>query len=277
MIDLHTHSTASDGSHSPEEVVALAVAAGVRCLALTDHDTIAGIDQASGAAARRGLGFIPGIEISVSWDNRSWHIVGLGIDPANEQLGAVVRQAAQTRIHRARAMSESLAAAGIPGAFRGACDIAGGESNLTRSHFARFLVDQGLARDNRQVFKRFLVKGRPGYAASEWLPMVDAVNVIHAAGGVAVMAHPARYNVTTRRLRRVLADFRKAGGDAMEVSCGGGHAREVLQLAKLANEFGLAASAGSDYHGPDKPWARLGRLPSLPGWASPVSDLLPRT
>ncbi len=264
MIDLHSHSRASDGSHSPGEVVALAARSGIECLALTDHDTVSGLDEANLAAARHGIELIPGIEISADWESRTVHIVGLGIDPSNRALERTIARAAETRINRARAIAQSLDSAGIPGAFRGASDIAGGESNLTRSHFARFLIAGGHAKDNRQVFKRFMVKGRPGYVPAEWIGLAEAVRIIHQAGGIAVMAHPARYNVTAKRLGRMLSDFKATGGDAMEVSCGAGNAQELQMLSTLADRFGLAASAGSDFHGPDKPWAQLGRLLPLP-------------
>lgn len=272
MIDLHSHSRASDGSLSPTGVIERAAEAGVRCLALTDHDTVAGLDEAASAAMARDIDLVPGIEISARWESRTVHVVGLGIDPAEPALNRAMARAAETRLDRARAMASSLARAGIDGAYRGASDIAGGEANLTRSHFARFLVAAGHAKDNRQVFKRFLVSGRPGYAPADWLGMDDAIRVIHGAGGVAVMAHPARYKVTANRLRRLLADFRRATGDAMEVCCGGGNAGEVQWLAKLAREYHLAASVGSDFHGADKPWAQLGGLPPLPDDLTPVID-----
>jgi predicted metal-dependent phosphoesterase TrpH len=274
VIDLHTHSTASDGSHPPEELVAMAAAAGVEHLALTDHDTTAGLDAAAGAAARHGIHLLPGIELSATWGNRTLHIVGLAIDPANPRLDAAVRTAADTRYHRAVAIGRSLGKAGIPGAFNGARNIAGSEANLSRSHFARFLVEQGHARDSRQVFRRFMVRGKPGYARSEWITLQDAVAVIHAAGGVAVLAHPARYKVTAGRLRRIIDDFGSVGGDALEVSCGGGSTQEVGHLARLATEHGLAASLGSDFHGPDKPWARLGRLHPLPDSVTSILALI---
>lgn len=274
MIDLHCHSRASDGSHAPEDVVAMAAGAGVECLALTDHDTVSGLESARNAASGHGIKLIPGIEISAAWESRTLHIVGLDIDPDHPDLVQLTRRAATTRIERAHAMADSLATAGISGAFNGASEIAGGETNLTRSHFARFLVAEGHAKDNRQVFKRFLIKGRPGYARAEWIPMEDAIRVIHAAGGVAVMAHPARYSVSAKRLRCILSDFTQAGGDAMEVSCGGGNAAELQNLGRLADTFNLAASLGSDFHGPDKPWAQLGRLLPLPGHLRHVMEHL---
>ena len=190
MIDLHSHSRASDGSLSPAEVVRQAAAAGVRCLAMTDHDTVAGLDAAVAESRGHDMELVPGIEFSAAWESRTLHIVGLGIDPANKALKQAILRAADTRISRARAMGDSLAAGGIAGAFKGASDIAGGETNLTRSHFARFLVNEGHAKDNRQVFKRFLVKGRPGYARADWMHMTEAVHVIHDAGGIAVMGPP---------------------------------------------------------------------------------------
>ena len=272
MIDLHSHSTASDGSLSPEDLLALAGEVGLQHLALTDHDTIAGLEAATAAANRHGINLIPGVELSVSWQKRTLHIVGLNIDPDCPKLLSILRTAADTRINRARAIGASLENAGIRGAFDGARDIAGDDSNLSRSHFARFLVAQGHARNSQQVFKRFMVGGKPGYVAAEWIALADAVNVIHAAGGVAVLAHPSRYRVTAGKLRRIIADFRCAGGDAMEVCCGGSNPGEVSHLARLARENQLCASLGSDFHGPDKPWAKLGHLAPIPTGIASVLD-----
>lgn len=275
--DLHAHSTASDGSLTPTALMRRAHAAGVRVMALTDHDTLGGLDEAAGAADKLGLTFVPGVEVSVTWQKGTVHIVGLGIDPDNEILGRGLEGLQAFRDWRAVEIGRRLATAGIPGAYEGALALSNGRL-ISRTHFARFLVAGGHARDLRAVFRKFLVDGRPGHVAGQWAELADAVRWIRAAGGQAVVAHPARYRMTRSKLRRMLAEFSAAGGEGIEVVSGSHSRDDYFSMAHLAREFGLLASAGSDYHGPEHPWIELGRLPALPSgckaiWEEwPVSD-----
>jgi predicted metal-dependent phosphoesterase TrpH len=267
--DLHTHSTASDGTLAPADLVARAAAAGVRTMALTDHDTIAGVAEAEAAAAEFDLDLIPGVEVSVTWGGRTVHIVGLGVDPGCEALTAGLKGLQEHRVWRAEEIGRRLAQAGYPGALAGARAEAAGDL-VGRTHFARFLVKEGVADDIRDVFKRFLVSGKPGHVAGEWTTLDQAVGWIRAAGGVAVIAHPARYNFTRTKMRRLIGEFRECGGEALEVVSGSHSRDDYFVFARHAAENGLFASAGSDYHGPDKPWIELGRLPALPDGCTPV-------
>ncbi len=270
--DFHTHSTASDGTLTPAELVRRAGEAGVERLALTDHDTVAGLAEAAGAAAGAGVELIPGVEISVSWQGHTVHLVGLNVDPADPTLLRGLARLLEYRGWRAVEIGRRLEKAGIPGGYEGARALAAGEL-VGRTHFARFLVQEGHARDVREVFKRFLVRGKPGHVPGRWADLQEAVGWIHGAGGVAVVAHPARYRMTGAKLRRLLGEFREAGGEALEV-VSGSHSKEDCRLmARHAREFGLAASMGSDYHGPENPWLQLGRLPALPAGCRPVWTL----
>jgi hypothetical protein len=267
--DLHTHSTASDGSLSPEALVNRAAQMGVSHLALTDHDGTEGIDAARDAAQAAGITLIPGVEISVSWGGATVHIVGLQIDTESAALQNGLSQLRDYRRTRALKMAERLDKAGIPGALEGASAYAS-ETMLGRVHFARFLVEQGHASDMKDVFKRFLVKNKPGYVAGEWASLADAVYWIKNAGGQAVIAHPARYKMTNSKRRRLVAEFKSLGGDAIEVSSGKQHPEEVRVMAMLANEFELLASCGSDFHSPDNAWTELGHMTNLPVTVKPV-------
>jgi predicted metal-dependent phosphoesterase TrpH len=267
--DLHAHSTASDGTLPPAELMARASQAGVAVMALTDHDTLAGIDEAAEAATAHGIRFVAGVEISVTWNKGTVHIVGLGIDPANEALRAGLAELVAYRDWRAEEIGRRLAKAGIPGAFEGAKALSNGRL-ISRTHFARFLVQTGHAESVGQVFKRFLVNGKPGHVAGEWASLADALGWIRGAGGQAVIAHPARYNLTRSKLRRLIGEFRELGGSALEVVSGSHSKDEYFTMARHAADFGLAASAGSDYHGPENPWIELGRLPELPAGCCPI-------
>ena len=267
--DLHAHSTASDGTLTPAELMARAAAAGVKVMALTDHDTLAGLDEAAAAAAVQGITFVPGVEVSVSWNKQTVHIVGLGVDRSNEALRAGLAGLAEYRDWRAREIGVRLAKAGIDGAFEGARALSNGRL-IGRTHFARFLVQQGHADSVGQVFKKFLVSGKPGHVAGEWASLEDALGWIQGAGGVAVIAHPARYRMTRSKLRKLIGAFQALGGAAIEVVSGSHSRDEYFTMARHAADFGLAASAGSDYHGPENPWVALGRLPELPAGCRPV-------
>ena len=263
QFDLHAHSTASDGTLSPTQLMQRARAAGVDVMALTDHDTLEGLVEARAAAAGLGLGFVPGVEVSVTWQGLTVHIIGLGVDPANAVLGRGLAGLREYRDWRAEEIGRRLAREGIDGAFEGARVRSNGRL-ISRTHFARFLVDNGHARDVRAVFRKYLVRGKPGHVAGQWAELADAIGWIRAAGGQAVIAHPARYPMTRSKLRRLVAEFIEAGGEGIEVVSGSHSRDDYVTTAHLAREHGLLASAGSDYHGPEHPWIELGRLPELP-------------
>ena len=277
--DLHSHSTASDGTLSPTELVARAHARGVHVLALTDHDSTEGLAEARVAAGKIGLELVPGVEISVSWNGQTVHIIGLQIDPANQALQDGLAGLRTFRDWRAQEIARRLEKHGIADTYDGAKGYAKG-AIVSRTHFARLLVERGHARDLQQVFKRFLVHGKPGYVSGEWATLADAVSWITGAGGQAVIAHPARYKLTATRLRALFTEFKDAGGAGIEVISGSHSRDDYFTLANYAIQFGLRASSGSDYHGPEHPWIELGRLPELPKtcipiwaeWSFPCSD-----
>lgn len=268
--DLHAHSTASDGTLSPSELVNRAALAGVHTLALTDHDTLDGLAEARNAAAPAGITLVPGVEISVTWAGGTVHIVGLNVDPACEGLAVGLRSLREFRDWRAGEIGRRLARdAGIHGAFEGASALSSGHL-VSRTHFARFIAAQGHAESARDVFKRYLVQGKPGHVPGAWARLEDAVRWIREAGGQAVIAHPARYRLTRNKLRRLIAAFADAGGAALEVVSGSHSRDECFTMARHAKDYGLMASAGSDYHGPENPWVELGRLPDLPSDIRPI-------
>ncbi len=266
IVDLHCHSTASDGLLAPGEVVARARRQGVALLALTDHDTTAGLSEAAEAARRLGVTFVSGIEISTTWNHGTVHIVGLDIDPAHPRLCQGLEQLAEERARRAQAMIQRLASLGLSGA---EAAIPGDPRAAGRSHFARWLVSQGHAKDWQQAFKRYLGRGKPAYVPGRWATLAEAVEWIRAAGGVAVLAHPARYRLTHSKLNRLLTDFRAAGGVALEVVSSSHSEDDRRRMAGLADRFGLWASAGSDFHGPGG-FVELGRDLALPAGCRPL-------
>jgi predicted metal-dependent phosphoesterase TrpH len=269
QFDLHAHSTASDGTLAPRALMQRAHAAGVGVMALTDHDTVEGIDEAATAAAELGLGFVPGVEISVTWHGITVHVVGLRIDPADPALRQGLQGLREFRDWRAEEIGRRLAAAGIDGAYAGARALSNGRL-ISRTHFARFLVDNGYASDVRAVFRKFLVNGKPGFVNGQWAELGDAVRWIRSAGGQAVIAHPARYRMTRSKLRRLMAEFVEAGGEGLEVVSGSHSRDDCFTMAHVAREFDVLASAGSDYHGPEHPWIQLGRVPELPPACQPI-------
>ena len=268
--DLHCHSTRSDGLLAPAALVARAASRGVDVLALTDHDEVSGLAEAREAASAVGIEFVCGSELSVSWEDLTIHIVGLAIDPDNPTLGAGLEAIRAGRATRARRMGDALAAAGIPGAYEGALRFVTSEQLVSRTHFARFLVEAGDARDVKDVFKRYLVPGKPGHVAQAWATLGQAIDWIHAAGGQAVVAHPGRYKVGPGGMRRLLGEFRDAGGDAIEVLTSAHTPAQFTEFATKCRVFGLAASSGSDYHGPGESSIDLGDLPPLPAGVVPV-------
>ncbi len=268
-IDLHSHSIASDGTLTPTELVQRAHAQGVDVLALTDHDGTGGLEEAGRVAKELGLQLVPGVEISISWNGVTFHIVGLNIDPKHAGLQAGLSGLRAFRIERAEEIARRLAKHGIEGALEGAKAFASGQI-LGRTHFARFLVEQGHAKDMRKVFKKFLVHNRPGYVPGKWATLEEALSWIHDSGGQAVIAHPARYRLSATRLRQFMQEFKDAGGEALEVVSGSHSAGEAQGMAQYAKRFDLLASCGSDYHGPEQPWIELGKLPALPEGCTPV-------
>ncbi len=267
--DLHTHSTASDGTLTPSQLVTRAQAMGVRLLALTDHDTTDGLAEAQAAAFELELILIPGVEISVTWSGMTVHVLGLRIDPANPELQQGLARLLAFRAWRAEEIGRRLAQHGIEGAYEGARALAQGHL-VGRTHFARFLVSCGLAPDVRGVFGHFLTRGKPGYVPGDWASLEEALGWICAAGGDAVIAHPGRYPLTAHQLARLCGEFRELGGRGIEVLSGSHDRSAVLRMAQVARAQGLSASGGSDYHGPDQPWLELGRLPPLPPGCVPI-------
>lgn len=268
-IDLHCHSNVSDGLLPPADVVARAAANGVHALALTDHDDVAGLPAARAAAAAVGIAFISGVEISVSWGGQTVHIVGLRIDPDHPELAAGLADIRRGRIERARRMGDDLARAGIEGAYEGAYRYAANKEMVGRTHFARWLVEQGHAPDIRSAFRRFLTRGNPGYVEHQWASLEDAVGWICASGGLAVIAHPGRYAFNAREIHLLLDAFRSLGGEGIEVITGSHHPSEYGKWADLARAFGLKASRGADFHAPGE-GIDIGRLPALPHYCQPV-------
>ncbi len=269
ILDLHTHSTASDGTLTPQALVRRAAAAGITVLAVTDHDTTSGLAEAVAAARASSVTLVPGVEISVTWCGRTLHVLGLNLDPGNRVLQKGLATLREFRSWRAEEMGRRLARYGIQGAYQGAKALSNG-TLIGRTHFARFLVSRRLAADTRDVFRRYLTNGKPGHVAGQWATLEDAVGWIRSAGGQAVIAHPARYDLTLTRLKRLLGEFREHGGVGIEVVSGSQGPDDTFRLGRLAREQRLLASAGSDYHGPESPWLELGRLPVLPGGCTPI-------
>lgn len=269
MYDLHAHSTASDGTLSPADLVRTAAASGIRTLALTDHDSVAGLPEAAGAAADQGLRLIPGVELSVTWESRTIHIVGLNIAPDHPGLDEGMRRLQAVRFERAKEMGRRLEKKGIPGTLEIAAGLAGA-GMVTRTHFARALVQLGHAASVRDVFDKFLAQGKPGHVPTVWAEMAAAVGWIVEAGGVPVLAHPQRYKMTGSWIGRLAGDFKAAGGEAIEVISGNATLSDIQTNAGIARRYGLLASVGSDYHGPEQVWLKLGKIPPLPAGLTPV-------
>lgn len=269
MIDLHSHSNISDGLLTPSELVAHAANNGVRVLALTDHDDLDGLAEARQAARQHDIHLVNGVEISVTWNKRTLHIVGLNVDPDNAALQAELAAVRSGRLERGRQMGLSLEKSGIHGSFEAASSYAQ-QSILTRMHFARFLVERGYAKDAKKVFKKYLVKGKPGYVHHEWMSLETAIGLIIASGGVAVLAHPGRYEIKRTNMLLLLEEFRALGGSAIEVVTGSHTAAQYVEYAKYAQMFGLKSSQGSDYHGKGISFMGIGQLPQLPSNCIPV-------
>lgn len=272
--DLHCHSNVSDGTLSPEAVAERASRNGVALWSLTDHDEIGGQQRARDTAMALGMGYLPGVEISVSFAGKTVHIVGLGFDPDEP---AIVQGLADTRggrERRARDMAADLARVGIKDAFEGALKYVGNPDLISRTHFARYLVEIGICADPHEVFKRYLTEGKPGFVEHRWANLRDAVQWIVGAGGVAVIAHPGRYDFTPNEEYALFSDFKAHGGLGVEVVTGSHTVAEYDKYADMACEFDLLASRGSDFHDPAESHTDLGTLPNLPGRVTPVWEAL---
>jgi predicted metal-dependent phosphoesterase TrpH len=269
-VDLHCHSNVSDGTLTPAAVAARAKANGVDIWALTDHDEIGGVAAARAAAAALGLPYVAGVEISITWAGQTIHIVGLQIDETNLELMQGLAATRGGRERRAREMSEQLAAAGIPGAFEGALKHVGNPDLISRTHFARYLVEIGRCADTSEVFRNFLTEGNPGYVPHRWASLEQSVRWIHGAGGIAVVAHPGRYKLSDLAFDAFFNEFKQLGGSAIEVVTGSHTPDQYGYYAKVATDYGFLASRGSDFHSPSESRIDLGALPPLPDSLTPV-------
>ena len=272
--DLHCHSVVSDGTLTPEDLAARAKANGVELWSLTDHDEIGGQHRAAAAARSQGMAYLTGTEISVTFAGNTVHIVGLGFDPDNAALAQGLAATRGGRGERAQEMAAQLAQEGIHGAYEGALKFVGNPELISRTHFARFLVETQVCRDTNEVFRKYLTEGKPGYVPHRWATLGDAVRWINEAGGLAVIAHPARYKFTANEEYALFSEFKAHGGAGVEVVTGSHTAAEYVTYAAMAEEFGLAASRGSDFHSPDESHTDLGTLPYLPGHLTPIWETL---
>lgn len=269
-VDLHLHSTASDGVLAPAALVAFVAECGVQLCALTDHDTVDGLEAAAAAARAHGIALLPGTELSARWRGRTVHVVGLDIDPTSPVLAAALAVRTAARTSRAELIRDRLDRCGAPGSAAWALIEATGTRIPTRTHFARALVELGAAQDAGRAFERWLGRGRPGNVAAEWPDVAEAVGAIVAAGGHAVLAHPLRYTLSAGARRELAAEFRAVGGTGIEVAIGGASPQQVETATGLALRAGLEGSVGSDCHDPALPWHRPGRLAKLSAAVVPV-------
>lgn len=269
-VDLHCHSNVSDGALAPAALAARARDGGVDVWALTDHDEIDGIPEAREAAHALGLHYVTGVEVSVTWAARTIHIVGLRFDETNPDLVRGLTKTRSGREQRAREMAAQLAAVGIPNAFEGALKYVGNPDLISRTHFARYLIELGICRDVSEVFSKYLIEGKPGYVPHRWATLKDAVGWIRGAGGIAIIAHPGRYDLSDMELGLFLDEFKKLGGGGMEVVTGSHTEEEYGRFALLATKYGFLASRGSDFHAPGESQTDLGALPPLPSTVVPV-------
>ncbi len=272
--DLHCHSVVSDGTLQPEDLAARAKSHGVELWSLTDHDEIGGQTRALAAARAQGMKYLTGTEISVTFAGQTVHIVGLGFDAGNAALIEGLHRTRGGRRERAMEMSDGLEKVGIKGAYEGALKFVGNPELISRTHFARFLVESGVCKETNEVFRKYLTEGKPGFVPHRWASLKDAVQWITQAGGAAVIAHPARYKFTPNEEYALFSEFKAHGGVGVEVVTGSHSAAEYVTYGETAKEFGLAASRGSDFHSPDESHTELGTLPYLPGNLTPVWELI---
>ena len=269
-VDLHCHSTISDGVLTPTEVAERAHANGVQLWALTDHDEVSGLAQARAAAEALNMSFVPGVEISVTWAKQTVHIVGLGVDASNPDLNNGLEGIRSGRIVRAREMANRLEKMGIPNAFEGALPYAANPALISRTHFARFLIDNGHCNSMQMVFEKYLGDGKPVSVPMQWSTLEQAVGWILAAGGQAIVAHPGRYAYTPVQFDAFFSQFKDLGGTAIEVVTGSHTPDEYIEYAQVARHYGFMASCGSDFHGPKEGKLDLGHVPPLPADLKPV-------
>ena len=272
--DLHCHSVISDGTLTPEVLAQRAKANGVELWSLTDHDELSGQDRVIAAAREAGLPYLTGTEISVTFAGITVHIVGLGMDHQHPALLAGLRATRGGREQRAREMSDDLARVGIKGVYEGALKYVGNPELISRSHFARYLVEIGVCKETNEVFRKYITEGKPGYVPHRWAALGDAVGWITQSGGVAVIAHPGRYKLTPNEEFALFTEFKSHGGQGVEVMTGAHGQADYVKYAGFCQEFGLAASRGSDFHSPEESHTDLGQLPDLPGSVTPVWALL---
>ncbi|MDZ4358978.1 3',5'-nucleoside bisphosphate phosphatase [Hydrogenophaga sp.] len=272
--DLHCHSVVSDGTLTPEALAQRAKANGVELWALTDHDELGGQDRAIAAAREAGLPYLTGTEVSVTFAGITVHIVGLGMDHTHPALLDGLRATRGGREQRAREMSDDLARVGIKGVYEGALKYVGNPELISRSHFARYLVEIGVSKDTNEVFRKYITEGKPGFVPHRWATLADAVGWITQSGGVAVIAHPGRYKLTPNEEFALFTEFKAHGGQGVEVMTGAHGQADYAKYAGYCQEFGLAASRGSDFHSPEESHTDLGQLPDLPGSVTPVWELL---
>lgn len=267
--DLHSHSNLSDGSLSPKELVIRAKSKGVDCLALTDHDTFFGLEEARLTAKEAKLGLLAGVEISACWEKLDVHVVGLDFNSADDCFGGRLEKQRQARWTRAEKIAQKLEQRGIPGTLEEA-RVKAKDQVVGRPVFAQILVDRGIVKDRGQAFKKYLKVGKPAYVMTEWVSMEESIEWIHQAGGLAVLAHPGRYPISKTKLRRLVSDFKAFGGDGIEVSTSTHKVSDIDFLAKLSCENELYSSQGSDFHLPESHWAELGKFPPLPEVCEPI-------
>ena len=272
--DLHCHSSVSDGTLAPAALAARAKANGVELWALTDHDEIGGQHAARETALSLGLAYLTGTEVSVSFAGETVHIVGLGFDADDTALKAGLAATRGGREARAREMAASLAAVGIQGAYEGALKYVGNPELISRTHFARYIVEAGHCATTHEVFRQYLTEGKPGYVPHRWAGLGDAVRWITQAGGTAVIAHPGRYKFTPTEEYALFTEFIAHGGRGVEVVTGSHNASDFIKYADMAQEFSLLASRGSDFHAPGESRCDLGSLPWLPGQLTPVWEAI---
>ncbi len=272
VFDLHTHSTASDGILSPELLVEKARTVGIDTIALTDHDTVSGLAAARSAAKKHDVTLINGIELSCLWNNKTIHIVGLNFKADNKTIIDATSHLNHLREERAIKIGEKLKKVGIDNAYENAKRIAAG-GTVTRQHFSTYLIENGNAKNQSDVFKRFLVNNKPGYASVEWPSLEETIAHINGAGGVSVIAHPMRYKLTATKLRNLIKEFKELGGEAIEVVTGHNQSNEIELATAYAKRYDIAASVGSDFHSGNTPWSQLGNLAELPQGLTPVWEL----
>ncbi len=271
-IDLHTHSNKSDGELSPYNLVAKASNNGIKMLALTDHDTISGLRDAKKAAVKKNITLINGVELSTQWDNKTIHIIGLNIKAENILIIKACKKLKALRKERAKKIGQKLSKVGIEGAYEYTKKLAIND-NITRFHFAQFLIERNYAKNQAAVFKNYLVKNKPGYVSANWPNLNETINLINAIGGIAVIAHPLRYKITATKLRKLIDEFKQYGGKAIEVITSHNISKEITAASSYAKKYNLAASVGSDFHNESVSWNRLGKLPLLPENLTPVWKL----